>query len=115
MIHETVAALTSAHIALTHPAAIVAAHSQLQSLHDALSFQPVLGDEITNGFQFVKTDGLIIGPILLAGSGVGALLLRVLHYNHAGDYIRNILIAAPIAGTLLTGGSLWLNLFGKVG
>ena len=34
--------------------------------------------------------------------------------NHAGDYIRNLLIAAPIAGTLLTGGSLWLNMFGKV-
>jgi len=102
MIHETVMAITSAHVALTHLAAVAA-------------FQPVLGDEITNGFQFVKTDGLVIGPILLAGSGVGALLLRVMHYNHAGDYIRNILIAVPIAGTLLTGGSLWLNLFGKVG
>jgi len=102
MIHETVMAITSAHVALTHLATVAA-------------FQPVLGDEITNGFQFVKTDGLVIGPILLAGSGVGALLLRVMHYNHAGDYIRNILIAAPIAGTLLTGGSLWLNLFGKVG
>jgi len=102
MFHETLAVATSAHVALTHLAAVAA-------------FQPVLGDEITNGFQFVKTDGLIIGPILLAGSGVGALLLRVMHYNHAGDYIRNILIAAPIAGTLLTGGSLWLNLFGKVG
>jgi len=40
--------------------------------------------------------------------------MRVMHYNHAGDYIRNLLIAAPIAGTLLTGGSLWLNMFGKV-
>jgi len=101
MLHETVMAVTNAHGSLLHPVALV-------------TFQPVLGDDITNGFQFVKDDGKVIGPILLAGSGIGALLLRVLHYQHAGDYIRNILIAAPIAGTLLTGGALWLNLFGSV-
>lgn len=102
MIHETVMAVTNAHIVLSQAAPVAA-------------FQPVFADNITDGFAFVKDDGKIIGPILLAGSGAGALLLRVMHYNHAGDYIRNILIAAPIAGTLLTGGSLWLNLFGKVG
>jgi len=101
MIHETVIAVTHAHVALSHAVSAVA-------------IQPVLGDEITNGFDFIKTDGKVIGPILLAGSGAGALLMRVMHYNHAGDYIRNLLIAAPIAGTLLTGGSLWLNMFGKV-
>lgn len=89
---------------------LIAAVGHLLAVHLHLVF----GDSITNGFQFVQDDGKIIGPILLAGSGAGALLLRVLHYQHAGDYIRNILIAAPIAGALLTGGSIFLNMFGKV-